>query len=264
MRRGRKSPAKSHVHSNTFKLLHSNIRGVRSKIHSLNCVNNIVTPDPVTLNEHGVSSKNKVMIENYKTFSKNRQASKMGGVSISVPSKDISEYIKTKEGEGNDEYIIVRNSSYNPPLNIVTFYSPVESRTSKDDIDERWKRFLSDLAKIELRNEDVIIAGDLNCKVGNDDLGVSGNFPEISQGGTYVRSLFFSGKYILANNLSKCRGGPFTRFDPANPDNKTVLDLVSGSEIIIDSESKYPMQYTKVVKKKTSSENGSFHYHCYT
>ena len=103
-----------------FILLHSNIRGLKSKVQSLNhIVNNIIPVDCISLNEHGVRGSNKVQIENYYTFSKNRKNKKMGGVSLSIPEDKIDSFMKIKEGEYSDEYFIIRNESFVPPINIL-------------------------------------------------------------------------------------------------------------------------------------------------
>ena len=57
-----------------FKLLHKNIRGLRSKRDSLKTVIDVVIPDMILLNEHGVTKKNKVNIDGYITYSKTRMA----------------------------------------------------------------------------------------------------------------------------------------------------------------------------------------------
>ena len=41
-----------------------------------------------------------------------------------------------------------------------------------------------------------------------------------------MRELLLSGDFSLVNSSSKVIGGPFTRFDPSDPDNKSCLDLV--------------------------------------
>ena len=82
----------------SFTLLHSNIRGLRSKSESLDIVNSIIKPDAITLNEHGIRGNNKVNIVNYKTFSKNRSDSRMGGVSFSIRNDKISSCTMIKEG----------------------------------------------------------------------------------------------------------------------------------------------------------------------
>ena len=72
----------------------------------------------------------------------------------------------------------------------------------------------------------------------------------ITRGGHYVRALLETGKYVLLNNSDICEGGPFTRFDPAHPnddDKKSSLDLVIISKALlpfaykffIDSKSQY-------------------------
>ena len=121
---------------------------------------------------------------------------------------------------------------------------------------ERWQRLLLDLKKIE--------ASDMNRKIGNYDLGVAGNNPEVSYGGSLLRDLLANGEYVLVNNTKNVSGGPFTRFDPANPMKKSLLDLIIISrsllkyldELTIDTDFKFPIQHPikaggKTVMKKS-------------
>ena len=88
------------------------------------------------------------------------------------------------------------------------------------------------------------MAGDFNKKVGNDELGVTGNHPEITFGGELVRELVASEEFILVNNSEVARGGPFTRWDPSDETKKSCIDLVLASanlmpfirELVIDKE----------------------------
>ena len=78
---------KSGSNNSNFILLHFNIRGLRSKLQSLNnVVNNVVSPSCISLNEHGLLGKNNVKIDNFYSFTKNRINKRMGGVSLSVPN----------------------------------------------------------------------------------------------------------------------------------------------------------------------------------
>ena len=63
------------------------------------------------------------------------------------------------------------------------------------------------------RGESVLIIGDLNRSVGNDELGGKGKNPKISYGGKLLRETLVEGKLVLLNNLAE--GGPFTWVDPA-------------------------------------------------
>ena len=178
-------------------VMHSNCRGLKSKIQSVNhTVNNLVKPDILSLNEHGIRGKNKIKIDNFHSFNKNRVNKTMGGVSISVPEDKLSNFMKVKEGEGTDEYVIVRCDDFTPPINFVSLYGTNECRVSKEIINESWQRILLDLKKIEMRKEHVIIASDINRKLGNDDLGIVGNNSDVSFGGALVRDLIATGRYI--------------------------------------------------------------------
>ena len=105
----------------------------------------------------------------------------------------------------------------------MNIYGETESRSSNVEIKERWERILAEIAKIEMKGEVVIVIGDLNKQVGDI---IEGNTMKMSFGGSLIRDMLDTGSYILVNATSKVVGGPFTRFDPANPDRKSCLDLV--------------------------------------
>ena len=209
-----------------------------------------IKPNIVLLNEHGITGKNKVDIKNYTTFTRNRDNKQMGGVSISVDNELKKSSFRVKVGEGEDEFIIVKNESFSPPINIVSVYGEQESRAPKMKVYEAWNRLTDELFKIIARQESIIMIGDFNKHIGNDELGVTGNHDKISFGGHLVRDLLSSGEFELVNNSEKARGGPFTRFSPSEPNNterKSCLDfaIVSSNlmryvkELIIDSSNQF-------------------------
>ena len=89
--------------------------------------------------------------------------------------------------------------------------------------------------------------GDLNKMVGNDKSGIIENIPKVSFGGKLILELLSEENYFLVNSSDKCKGGPFTRMEPNNPDVKSCLDLIIVSkglveyieELIIDKERKF-------------------------
>ena len=143
----------------------------------------------------------------------------MGGVSINVDEKNEAFSVKTKAGQDNDKFIVVKNNRFDPPINVMSIYGETESRSTKADINERWNRVMTVIYEILNKKEDIVVLGDINKKIGNDELGVKGNHPEILVGGHLVRSLISAGTLLIVNNIDKAKGGPFTRFDPADPDN---------------------------------------------
>ena len=124
-------------------------------------------------------------------------------------------FMKIKEGDNDDEYLITRHSNFKTPLNLINVYGEQESRVSATDVQDRWGRILEDIHRIERRNEDIILLGDLNKHVGCDDLGVRDNHAKISFGGNLLHALLDTGDYVCLNNSDKREGGPFTRFEPS-------------------------------------------------
>ena len=151
----------------------------------------------------------------------------MGGVATFVQSKDKDNFVKICEGAENDEYLVTRHSNFLTAVNIVNIYGEQESWHSKIEIEERWGRILKEIKKIEQRKELALIIGDLNKHIGCDDLGVKNNHRKITFGGELVRGFLSSGEYICLNNSSKSIGGPFTRFDPSNPNKKENMSCLS-------------------------------------
>ena len=103
------------------------------------------------------------------------------------------------------------------------------------------------MSRIEANHEAALLIGDKNRAVGGGKEGVVGNKREVSYGGSLVRDLIGSGDYIMLNNLSLARSGPWTRVCPATG-RKSCLDLAMGSVnllpymkmMMIDSKRLFP------------------------
>ena len=235
--RKRKKRSRNRTKSSTLTVFHSNIRGFKSKQDSLEKILEIVQPDIVNLNETNVKGRNKVYHKGYHSFVRNRKEKKhMGGVSTAVKNDLKAAAVKVMEGEEDDELLITRLEHTTPPINIVNVYGEIEGRCKNEEIQERFERLKYELDRIRRDKEGLILIGDLNKKIGSDNLGVKGNNPKVSYGGNLVRSLVESGEYFLANNTPEAVGGPFTREEPADAHlpwenrRKSCLDLVAISK----------------------------------
>ena len=150
----------------------------------------------------------------------------MGGIATCIANKEMANTVVMKYGEGDDEFIITRHSQFSVPINIINVYGEQESRVGNDEVEQRWSRIVNEIENIERRGEETILLGDLNKHVGEI---IPGNHKKCSFGGKLVKDLLNTDKFILANALKSVEGGPFTRYDPANPDNddkKSCLDLI--------------------------------------
>jgi hypothetical protein len=102
------------------------------------------------------------------------------------------------EGEGDDEFQIIRLDNFTPPICILNCYGEQEGRCDKDIVEARWARRKNELDDIKGRGEECIFVGDLNRLMGNDELGVMGNHSEISFGGKLERELLAAEEYVLS------------------------------------------------------------------
>ena len=202
----------------------------------------------VTINEVGLRKDKKVSLNGYNCYTRNRKTDQnMGGVATAVVDAEKSSTLKIVEGENKDEFIITRHGKFQRAINCINYYGEQESRTDKIEIEERWARLTKIMKDIENNDEEAILIGDLNKLVGNDKSEIKNNNPKVSFGGKLILELITEGNYLLVNGSEKCRGGPFTRQEPNNPDVESCLDLVIVSrglieyiqELVIDKERKF-------------------------
>ena len=93
---------------------------------------------------------------------------------------------------------------------------------------------MTEIIKIEARNEQVVFIGDFNNHVGNT---IPGNHLKVSHGGKLVQHFIEGDNYVLVNASDKVIGGPYTRYDPSEPNNevkKSALDFVIVSKVLYE------------------------------
>jgi len=92
-------------------------------------------------------------------------------------------------------------------------------------MDDIWNEILGEISEIERKKEHLIFIGDMNRHLGKV---ISGSREGLSYGGKQLINLLESGKYALVNSSEVTIGGPYTRYDPSDPENegkKSILDL---------------------------------------
>ena len=247
----------------TFSVLLVNMRGFKGKKTSLKRIIKNVKPGMVCINETQLSGREKVTLDPYTCWTKNRSeqvGGRGGGVATAVAPRYKESAIGAGEGEGEDEYLITRIQCFSPALNVVNCYGEQRGiKGGKDVIEARWNRLRKELEAIRARNEFCLLTGDLNKLVGCDELGVPGNKAEVSPGGKLLRAMLATRNWILVNSLGQevVEGGPFTRLDPASGV-LSCLDLfvVSRelwpyvSSLFIDSQKKWTLARTLKTRRR--------------
>ena len=127
------------------------------------------------------------------------------------------------KGDAGLELLITRHGQFKPPINVINLYGKVESRSTRDEIRDRWLAVLEQISKIESKNELLVLIGDLNAH-----LEILEPEKKSSCGGKLIEEFLDSGSYELVNASDKVIGGPYTRADPSDPNEdskKSVLDI---------------------------------------
>ena len=196
-------------------ILFANCRGYVSKKESIFQIVDKIKPSVICLNETGLRGNNKVNIDGYISFSKNRAEQIMGGISTSVTEEWRQHLVCAGEGEGDDEYHVIRLDNFSPAINIINCYG--EQDKDEKVVVGRWGRLRKEMEVIVARQEHCLLVSDTNKHIGCDELGVAGNHAKVSRGGHLVRALLSTGEWVLINNMpGVVEGGPFTRVDPAS------------------------------------------------
>ena len=152
----------------------------------------------------------------------NRKKKKHGGIGTCVKGNERLHTLKVNEGSDDLEMLITRHSQFATPVNVINIYGKVETRSSNEEIEERWTAILKEVKKVEAKKEVLVIIGDLNSHVGTL---IKGNHEKVSHGGRLLREFLDSGSYVLVNATNKVTNGPFTRVDPSDTSKKAALDL---------------------------------------
>ena len=187
----------------------------------------------MTTNETHLLKNDELKIEGYKSYSRNRQNAAKGGIATSIKTKHADYAFKISEGK-DVEYIVTRHGQFQPPINVINYYGSQESRQKIEEINHNWECILKEIIEIENKREGQVLIKDANYHIGSSH--VKENHPKTSVGGKHLIDLVSSGEYILVNSLDICKGGPFTRYDPSDPNNnakKSLLDVIVVSKNLL-------------------------------
>ena len=172
-----------------------------------------------------MKKNDKLLMEGFKCFSRNRKIGSMGGIATCVNDKHADHVLKVAEGK-DDEYLVTRHGQFNPAMNVINLYGTQESRDSKEKIVERWERILEEIMKIEAKQEETLLIGDLNRHCGAT---VKNNHVKTTIAGKLLNDWIKNSDYVIVNSLDCVIGGPFTHYSPNDPNNdakKSLLDYV--------------------------------------
>ena len=203
---------------NNFRILYSNINGIKSKIESLEDIIEEEKPTVIAVVETKLAQMGDFDIPGYKTLMMNRDENG-GGLMISVKDelKNIVVECEEKNEVGEAKWILIDNGRNKIRLGLL--YAPQENKTSKKQLKVMYKELQEQVERARANKQEIILLGDFNCKVGNI---ISGNHEEVSKGGKILLNMVEKLDLKLINSSEICNG-VWTRKDG---NKKSVLDYV--------------------------------------
>lgn len=162
-RRRRKRVRRSKKNKNIYKsfvVYFVNIRGMRSKLESLEEITETVQPTIICLVETHLRTEEKVQIPGYKVYSNNRNG-EGGGILVAVKDTLSNVVIEVKREMGQYETLWLKLDNTRQCIRLGVIYAPQEARSK-----EMYTSLEKEVREAESRQEKLMLVGDFNCKVG--------------------------------------------------------------------------------------------------
>ena len=172
------------------------------------CISNIAEINKIMViivSETGTSGSQIPKINSkFKPFHRNRKSDAVckGGIAVFIHEDIAGEAVLLEKGaeEDKDEFVVIKLNSFSPPLVVMGVYGNQENK-GVEETRERWRRVFSIMNHYKAQGNVVLMAGDLNCWIGNN-LGMTSNHPSTSAGGKEVIKEAENGGWSLINSLS--------------------------------------------------------------
>ena len=233
-----------------FSIYYVNVRGLKSKMDSVQRILEDIQPEVICMTETHLGDGEKVELEGYEIYYNSNTKGK-GGIVVGIQEKLKHITIETEKKKGAFETLWIKIDNTKNKINIGTIYAPQESRTKIKVFREMYKTINEKINNIKNDNEKMYLVGDFNAKVGDV---IKGNKDEISKSGKILKDMILGQDLGLLNANHKCIG-TWTRILGTE---KSIIDyamVLQGDEqyikeIRIDDDKVDTPRYTR--NKKTT------------
>ena len=215
-KRGRKQKIRQQF--TNFNLIYSNINHAKSKIESLKRIISEEKPAVIALVETKLTENDSIEIEGYESEPMNRDEHG-GGIMILFKKKlkNIVIVVEKNKEVGESLWVTISNGRTNIRMGLI--YAPQESETTVPELKIMYKNISRQVKLAKENNQNVLLLGDLNCKIGGN---IKNNSEEVSKGGKILMEMVRKQGLKIANASEKCQG-TWTRTDGTK---KSILDYV--------------------------------------
>ena len=231
--------------------MYANPRGIKSKKESINSIIEEIKPDIIAFAETNLKGKNTTKIKGFKEVVYRNPKHKVGGILLAIKETSKIGMVVLDINQKHEQlWVKIKINSESFILGLA-YGIANETVENKEEIEEWHEQLEQEYTKHA--EEKVMIIGDLNAHIGNDDEGIEGNLKKKNKNGRLLREFVKRQNLTIINKQDKCTG-KWTREDPKGT--RTIIDYAicnwemyeNINKMIIDDEHKYKI--TRYQKKK--------------
>ena len=232
----------------TWNIIYSNVRGLKSKLNSINQILLDQQPHLLLITETqlrsniGMSS----FFNGYEFYSRKREGKVGGGVAALVRNdvrSNIAVHIPQRTIESL--WVSVRRKNAKP-LMIGVYYGKQESRTTKDEIEKEYLLLQEEIQEMKC-DGDILLTMDANAKIG-----LLGENP--SPFGNKLMKVFNETDLTIMNRSDKCKG-KVTRANTKNATEVSAIDFVVANDPVCEWIKKMEIDETGLYKIRGKNES---------
>ena len=148
----------------SFKVYYVNIRGIKSKLVSINRILLDHKPQVVCITETHLEQNEKIKIEGYELYYNDNKKGK-GGIIIGVREELKNITIETEKILDKYQTLWIKINNKKNKINIGTIYAPQESKNNLEVFKEMYNKIKDKINKIKLDNEKMLLTGNFDGKI---------------------------------------------------------------------------------------------------
>ena len=223
-RRSKKQNGAGKLPPNKLRTIYANARGIKSKMQSLK---QIILSKPChifAITETLLKDNEKVNIQHFKWIGLNRQNKDGGGIGFLINKSIIKSCIIEPNLNKTIEFMSIKlNLTDNESMMVCLYYGKQESRSTKKESQNEFNQISTCTKNCIDNNSYVLILGDFNAKIGNDQEGIENGDRIISRNGFSLRDMIKM-QHLQLVNSAPCCVGKWTRVKTCNNNEKSIID----------------------------------------
>ena len=187
-----------------FKIYYQNVRGLKSKLDSLQEMIDDYQPALVCIVETHMQKEEEIQIPGYSLVYRNDRSANSGGILIGVRDniKNISLELTQENKVGQSLWILLTNTK--KKIRIGVIYAPQENVTPNNELKLMYEDIREQIKIGKEEKQQILIIGDFNAKIGE---AVEGNKTQVTKGGRQLLKLANKENMIILNIVKeKCKG----------------------------------------------------------